>query len=302
MYVLMAATLVFATLASPGPVARPDSEDPARRRRRRTAAVTRAGVGNDADPWYYELRGPYADRDLQNPRFNNSSCYQGNRNSTFLKAKKYILDAIECDAFAHVDALVNLKSFLDVGAGSGEITSYLERKYGLRGTAIDVTPPDANFWATGLENEAKSKAALKSGEYFDSRHHRVDVFNGKTLAYDDGAFDLVLFNMVLHHAAANSQSLLKEAARVAKKYVLLAEDVAVPSKPWVMKRHADHDPRGIFRQESEWIALLEASGVCVVATGTIPNYYGYGSPDTKHLRAHRVDFQRFFLAEHVACD
>ena len=60
-----------------------------------------------------------------------------------------ILDAIECEAFAYLGPMWGPgQQILDVGAGSGEVAEYLENKYGVQITAIDVLPPSKNYYGT----------------------------------------------------------------------------------------------------------------------------------------------------------
>ncbi len=157
--------------------------------------------------------------------------------------------------------LSSLESFLDVGAGNGEITSYLGNEYNLKGVGIDVKPPKENEWA----------------EWGGRREniHDISVFDGRHLPFKNDTFDLVIFNMVLHHAADNAAALLHGASRVSKCFILLLEDISVPSSKKITTRHHNHDPKGIFRSETEWISLLENTGYKVVVQATIPCKDGY---------------------------
>jgi SAM-dependent methyltransferase len=53
-------------------------------------------------------------------------------------------------------------------------------------------------------------------------HVRVDPFDGRTIPYQDGSFDVVMFVDVLHHTA-DPLVLLREACRVARGAVLLKD-------------------------------------------------------------------------------
>ena len=58
------------------------------------------------------------------------------------------------------------------------------------------------------------------------------------------------------------------------RYIILVEDVLVkgernPRESWIHRRHSKHGqvagaPRGIFRSQAEWVALLQAGGVFTV--------------------------------------
>jgi ubiquinone/menaquinone biosynthesis C-methylase UbiE len=55
----------------------------------------------------------------------------------------------------------------------------------------------------------------------------VKVFDGARLKFKDKSFDVVLFNAVLHHAARNTIQLMKDACRIARKRVILIEDIGL---------------------------------------------------------------------------
>ena len=69
----------------------------------------------------------------------------------------------------------------------------------------------------------------------------------------------------MHHAAGDTISLLKEAKRVARKYVIVLEDVIDTDDD--AKNAFAHDPRGTFRHRKEWDALFDLLGFDVVARG-----------------------------------
>ena len=91
------------------------------------------------------------------------------------------------------------------------------------------------------------------------------TFDGRTLELEDGSYDVALLTYVLHHAAGDTISLLKEAKRVARKYVVVLEDV-IDSEDDAKNAFA-HDPRGTFRHRTEWDALFDLLGFDVVAHG-----------------------------------
>ena len=99
--------------------------------------------------------------------------------------------------------------------------------------------------------------------------------------------------MVLHHAASSTPSLLREAARIARRWIVLLEDCDVTGTAdykiatATMKRLHAHDPKGIFRTVPAWIALLnDCPGFALRDWGRI-----------RSLSKHQIDYQRFFLAE-----
>jgi SAM-dependent methyltransferase len=56
----------------------------------------------------------------------------------------------------------------------------------------------------------------------EGTHIPVDPFDGSTLPYAEGAFDIVLFVDVLHHAD-DPMSLLREARRVARRAIVIKD-------------------------------------------------------------------------------
>ncbi len=87
---------------------------------------------------------------------------------------------------------------LDVGAGTGNVTELLRR------AGWDVTPLDIEdlTFAPGVEPV---------------------LYDGGTMPYPDGAFDVALVSTVLHHVP-DAESLLRETARVARRLVVV-EDI-----------------------------------------------------------------------------
>ena len=161
----------------------------------------------------------------------------------FIRMKRPFLRNLECDVTAHGGQWLRKgATILSVGAGAGEMEVLWEKKYGATVTCVDVLPPGENAW-TGV-----NKGGL---------HHDVGLFDGHTLKeHEDKSFDTVIFVSVLHHAAAHSPNLLVEATRVAKKYVIIVEDLGgLPAR----RRNYLHDPAGIFRTAEEWRSLLMAS-------------------------------------------
>jgi SAM-dependent methyltransferase len=60
------------------------------------------------------------------------------------------------------------------------------------------------------------------------RHHAempIDTFDGKSIPYGDGSFDVVMFVDVLHHAS-QPMTLLQEAVRVARQRIVIKDHLA----------------------------------------------------------------------------
>ena len=152
-------------------------------------------------------------------------------------------------------------TLVDVGAGTGTLTAVVAAVLDAPEIKlVDVDDPETN---KGLGSDA---AALfsRSLDAFSSRHP-VRTFDGRTLDFDDDQYDVALLTYVLHHAAGDTISLLKEAKRVARNYVIVLEDV-IDSEDDAKNAFA-HDPRGTFRHRKEWAALFDLLGFDVVARG-----------------------------------
>ncbi len=152
-------------------------------------------------------------------------------------------------------------SLVDVGAGTGTLTAVVAAVLDAPHLKlVDVDDPETN---KGLGSDA---AALfsRSFDAFSSQHP-VRTFDGRTLELESGSYDVALLTYVLHHAAGDTISLLKEAKRVARKYVIVLEDV-IDSEDDARNAFA-HDPRGTFRHRREWDALFGLLGFEVVAHG-----------------------------------
>lgn len=182
--------------------------------------------------------------------------------------KAHVLDALD---FSLPQELPNVwrpaSKILDVGAGQGEIASYLTAKHGVQIKAYDVSAPKDNKWGMG------------GNKWKNFRGFPVEVFNGRTLPLEaDRSHDVVMFNSVLHHAAGNAKSLIREAARIARRAIVLIEDVDVtselnPLRYFVSARNVYHDRAGIFRQHQTWISMLEnETGFVVTGSRSVHPY------------------------------
>ena len=87
---------------------------------------------------------------------------------------------------------------LDVGCGDGRLTHLIADKR-----------PDISI--CGIDVRQRKDAAML-----------VEMFDGKSIPYGDGSFDIVMFVDVLHHAG-QPMILLREAVRVARHAVLIKD-------------------------------------------------------------------------------
>jgi SAM-dependent methyltransferase len=100
---------------------------------------------------------------------------------------------------AHLAGLLPAEAeVLDVGCGDGQIARLvMEQKPGLRLSGVDVVP--------------RATPALP-----------IAMFDGRTLPCPDGSKDAVMFVDVLHHTE-DPMVLLREAARVSRRWVLIKD-------------------------------------------------------------------------------
>lgn len=112
-------------------------------------------------------------------------------------------------------------AILDVGGGEGQM-SKLSRNY----TCIDV---------------------------FHTR--ACTRFDGKSLSHAAKSFDVVMFNWVLHHANDNTIQLLRDAQRIARRFVLINEDLKGVTHEEIL-RQFHHERQGTYRGVTEWEAIF----------------------------------------------
>jgi SAM-dependent methyltransferase len=90
---------------------------------------------------------------------------------------------------------------LDVGCGDGQLARLIAYKR-----------PDISI--QGIDVRQRDNAVML-----------VDTFDGKSIPYGEGSFDVVMFVDVLHHAA-QPVTLLREAVRVARRGIVIKDHLA----------------------------------------------------------------------------
>lgn len=87
------------------------------------------------------------------------------------------------------------------------------------------------------------------------------TYDGRNLPFNKKEFDMVIVNFVFHHASNNTFALLRQIKEIAKKYILVGEDLAELNYEigW-HKRNFEHQPGGIFRSDEEWRELFKIFG------------------------------------------
>ena len=147
-------------------------------------------------------------------------------------------------------------SLLDVGSGPGWLSAYLAAKYGMRVMAFD-TPGTAEC------------------EAFMLSPFGVNFFVGR-LPVAPLAVDAVSFMNVLHHAAEMTASLLEQAAAIARRFIIVIEDLDLG---WNRVNLERHDGDGNFRNASEWQGMFATHlpGFVLSRTGRLrPKQYSSG--------------------------
>lgn len=119
-------------------------------------------------------------------------------------------------------------SVIDVGAGHGRMSAWLEQVWGFNVRALDVVLPQ---WP---------------------EYDKIELFNGRSLPLEDKSVDIVLFAFVLHHCRhfELQRALLSEAARVARHYICIAEDT--PETEQHRRGTRGHDSKGSFLTVQSW--------------------------------------------------
>merc|ERR1719401_681091 len=81
----------------------------------------------------------------------------------------------------------------------------------------------------------------------------VQLFDGRRLPLEDKSVDCAMFSFVLHHCRhfEIQRALLREAARVARRWILIAEDTPITEKHWKATR--GHDSQGTFQSLESWL-------------------------------------------------
>ena len=140
------------------------------------------------------------------------------------------------------------ESLLDLGAGTGFFAGWLRDHASVQATLCDLVD---------YENRDRSLPFL----------HQSDP---RRVPAEDGSYDVVLVMFVLHHLDewALQEVLLAEAARVARRKVILIEDTPESGWDWVMNKSFDwvlNVRHGIptpftFRSAAAWKELFQRRG------------------------------------------
>ena len=125
---------------------------------------------------------------------------------------------------------------LDVGGGMGRMSVPLSRRHFV--TLTDISPQ-----------------MLELARPHASARLTIEVADGRSLPYDDGAFDYVLCIDVMPHMP-DPRLLLQEASRVLRPGGTLVIDVTNSVPLWTLAY-----PRYLGRRPDRWIQIWRAGGV-----------------------------------------
>eukprot|EP00747_Dinoflagellata_sp_TGD_P168593 gnl/TRDRNA2_/TRDRNA2_195350_c0_seq1.p1 gnl/TRDRNA2_/TRDRNA2_195350_c0~~gnl/TRDRNA2_/TRDRNA2_195350_c0_seq1.p1 ORF type:complete len:257 (-),score=61.94 gnl/TRDRNA2_/TRDRNA2_195350_c0_seq1:86-856(-) len=128
---------------------------------------------------------------------------------------------------------------LDVGGGKGNLRKLL-------GEALNKSPAEVDYRCIDV---TESSACEKYG-------------GDRIVSEGEKAYDVVVFNYVLHHAGDSTIGLLEDAKKVARHFVVLQEDLKAVDQHQSHLEH-QHEWTGTFRGDVEWKRIFELLGMPV---------------------------------------
>lgn len=146
-------------------------------------------------------------------------------------------------------------SLLDVGCGTGHISLLIKRNINIKVQMLDIHPRLGQWGQRLVAIPCASVISKKYGlEYI--------LYEGSTLPFKADSFDTILLAFVLHHAV-NPEQLLNEAFRVAKKRIIVLEDLLEKKSKTSWKKFIDsminleffQHPHAI-KSRDEWVKLF----------------------------------------------
>lgn len=141
---------------------------------------------------------------------------------------------------------------LDIGAGNGTYSQYL-RGHGHQVTSLDVVDKSYHDLA-----------------------HGIHLFNGSDIPFAENEFDSSLLMFVLHHTNVQDE-LIRDAIRVTKNYLIIAEDIIcnrfdsllgaihLNTSPWDKGNES-------FKSHRQWLSFFDHHKLEVVETVTISRW------------------------------
>lgn len=179
---------------------------------------------------------------------------------TFFKAPRYLFR--KHNILSLLQNKTDIKTFLDVGCGAGELACTLAEK-GMKGVAVDFSEEAIKIASSMRDARGIKEASLKF------KLGGLENVQGKK-------FDIVSCFEVLEHVK-NDRKLLRDLVSHSKKYVI----ISVPAK---QKLYDSSDEAvGHFRryEKNDLLKLLDDTGLSVVS------FANYGYPFTDIVRIGR---------------
>jgi ubiquinone/menaquinone biosynthesis C-methylase UbiE len=137
-------------------------------------------------------------------------------------------------------------NLLDFGCGLAHVACVIQQETGREITGLDVR----RFPYT-------------------CREVPVEVFNGRSIPFPDGAFETTVIFTVLHHTPDPRES-LKEVLRVTRRSVLLCEDLLLNRRQVLTETIKDTIANGFlphmtlqYRTEAEWEQMFPQLGLTI---------------------------------------
>lgn len=135
---------------------------------------------------------------------------------------------------------------LDIGCGDGTVSAL-------------ITARSEGVHIEGVELKSRQSCKIECKE-----------FDGQRLPYADGVFDVCMFVDVLHHTP-HAKALLKEAARVSSRYVLIKDhlsegridNLTLKFMDWVGNRPYGVVLEYLFASKAQWDEWLLEAGLSV---------------------------------------
>ena len=92
-------------------------------------------------------------------------------------------------------------------------------------------------------------------------HPEGETYDGRNLPYSENTVDIAIMGFMLHHASQDSIFILEQVRRIAKRYVIVTEDLSEVDYPdqW-HERNFNHQVGGMFRSNEEWRRLFRLIG------------------------------------------
>lgn len=143
------------------------------------------------------------------------------------------------------DQIKSGQKILDYGAGSGQISEYIAKKFGANMTMVDIV----DYNQTKLE---------------------LIKFDGKHLPFENKSFDLTLIIFVLHHSNYPIE-ILSELKRTAKKIIVIEdtpknmiEKTAWHFWDWLLNLGHDVPMTYSAKGEKEWTAIFKRLNLKII--------------------------------------